>query len=131
MLVACLLLGKDVQTLPTPAARLQLIGALPWHRLTYAHVNVLRALLADRYGATYANKILSAVRATIKEAWRLGLVDADTYIRAVAVKRIEGGNDDDAAAGGALEPGEQTTLFRTCQADLSPAGPRDAAILWF
>ena len=103
---------------------------LPWHTLGYEHTNALRALLADQHGATYANKILSAVRATIKTAWQLGLVDADTYLRAAAVKHIAASDGDDAAAGRALTPGEVAALMRACTTmDPSPAGPRDAAII--
>ncbi len=103
--------------------------SLPWHKLGYQHTNALRALLAERHSAAYANKILSAVRATLKAAWQLGLMDADAYMRAAAMKRIEGSDDDDAAAGRALSPGEFTALLRACAADASPAGPRDAAII--
>ena len=103
--------------------------SLPWHKLTFAHTNALRALLAERHSASYANKILSAVRGALKAAWQLGLMDADAYMRAAAMKRIEGSDDDDAAAGRALSPGEFTALLRACAADASPAGPRDAAII--
>ena len=103
--------------------------SLPWHTLGYQHTNALRALLAERHSASYANKILSAVRSTLKAAWQLGLMDADAYMRAAAAKRIEGSDGDDAAAGRALSPGEFTALLRACAADPSPAGPRDAAII--
>ena len=103
--------------------------SLPWHKLGYQHTNALRALLAERHSAAYANKILSAVRSTLKAAWQLGLMDADAYMRAAAAKRIEGSDGDDQAAGRALSPGEFTALLRACAADPSPAGPRDAAII--
>lgn len=102
---------------------------LPWHKLTYAHTNALRALLAERHSASYANKILSAVRSTLKAAWQLGLMDADAYMRAAGVKRIEARDGDDAAAGRALLAGEFTALLRACAADATPAGARDAAII--
>ena len=103
--------------------------ALPWHALTFAHTNALRALLAERHSAAYANKILSAVRGALKAAWQLGLMPADAYMRAAQVKPVKGGDSDDAAAGRALTPGEFTALLRTCAADQTPAGPRDAAII--
>lgn len=102
---------------------------LPWHELGYQHTNALRALLAERHSAAYANKILSAVRSTLKTAWQLGLMTADAYMRAAAVKRIEGSDGDDAAAGRALTAGEFSALLRACRIDASPAGPRDAAII--
>ena len=102
---------------------------LPWHVLGFQHTNALRALLAEQHNHVTANKILSVVRSTLKAAWQLGLMPADAYMRAVAVKRIEGSDADDAAAGRALSPGEFTALLRVCAADASPAGPRDAAII--
>ena len=69
------------------------------------------------------------IRDRLKSAWQLGLMDADAYMRAAAVKRVEGSDDDDAAAGRALSPGEFTALLRACAADPTPAGPRDAAII--
>lgn len=102
---------------------------LPWHVLRFQHVDALRATLIEEHDHVTANKILSAVRAVLKRAWQLGHMDADTYMRAVDVKRIEGSDGDDQAAGRALSHGEQTQLLRVCAADASPAGPRDAAIL--
>ena len=125
---ACLLTGKDPEELPRSEKAL-LVETLPWHKLGYQHTNALRALLAERHSAAYANKILSAVRATLKAAWQLGLMDADAYMRAAAVKRVEGSDDDDAAAGRAITDGEMAALLRVCRADPSPAGPRDAAVI--
>ena len=125
---ACVLTGKDPEKLPR-AEKALLAEALPWHKLGYQHTNALRALLAERHSASYANKILSAVRGALKAAWQLGLMDADAYMRAAAVKRVEGSDDDDAAAGRALTDGEFAALMRVCRADPTPAGPRDAAII--
>lgn len=125
---ACVLTAKDPAELIPDEKRL-LVETLPWQKLGYQHTNALRALLTERHSAAYANKILSAVRGVLKAAWQLGLMDADAYMRAVAVKRVEGSDDDDAAAGRALTPGEFTALLRACAADTTPAGPRDAAII--
>ena len=125
---ACLLTGKDPEELPRSEKAL-LVETLPWHKLGYQHTNALRALLAERHSAAYANKILSAVRGVLKSAWQIGLMDADAYMRAAAVKRIKGSNDDDAAAGRALSFGEFAALLKACDDDPSPAGPRDSAII--
>ena len=50
--------------------------ALPWERLTYAHVQAARAKLAERYAPATANQSLAALRGVLKECWRLGLTDA-------------------------------------------------------
>ena len=102
---------------------------LPWAVVGFQHTNALRALLAEQCSAAYANKILSSVRGALKAAWQLGLMTADAYMRAAQVKRVEGSDGDDAAAGRALSPGEFTALLRACAVDRTPAGPRDAAII--
>ena len=50
---------------------------LPWHRLGYQHTQALRAALADRYSPATVNRHLAALRGVLKEAWRLGLMDAE------------------------------------------------------
>ncbi len=97
--------------------------ACPWHQLRHRHVAELRTRLAERYAPAAANKALSAVRGTLRAAWRLGLIDTDEYQRAIDVKNVRGSR---LPAGRALDAGEITALFRAC-ADGTPAGARDAA----
>lgn len=99
--------------------------ALPWHRLRYQHTAAVRALLAERYAPATANKHLAALRGVLKEAWRLGQMEAADYQRAVDLPGVRGGT---LPRGRALTPGELRALFTVC-ADGSPAGVRDAALL--
>lgn len=99
---------------------------LPWHLLRYQHTAAVRAALAEQYKPATANKVLAALRGTLKAAWRLELVDAEAYHRAADVVAVRGSS---APAGRELTPGEVRALLEACAADLSPAGVRDAAIL--
>ena len=72
------------------ASRCACVVALPWHKLRYAHTAALRALLAQRFSPRGANKHLCAIRGTLQEAWRLGLVDPIEYARAIDLKAIRG-----------------------------------------
>ncbi len=98
---------------------------LPWHLLRYQHTQAVRALLAARYAPATVNKHLAALRGVLKEAWRLGLMEAADYQRAVDLPGVRSGT---LPRGRALTPGELRALFAVC-ADDSPAGVRDAALL--
>jgi len=99
--------------------------ALPWHLLRYQHTQAVRAILAERYAPATVNKHLAALRGVLKEAWRLGLMEAADYQRAVDLPGVRSGT---LPRGRALAPGELRALFAVC-ADGTPAGVRDAALL--
>ncbi len=100
--------------------------SVEWSALRFQHTAAIRSHLAERYSAATANKMLSALRGTLKAAWRLGLMSADDYARAADVESITGST---LPAGRALTTGEITALLDACAADPSPAGARDAAII--
>lgn len=100
--------------------------AFPWHLLRYPHTQALRAALAERYAHAGVNLRLSALRGVLKECWRLGLMSAEEYHRAADLPSIRGST---LPSGRALSQGELRALFRVCEEDDSPAGPRDAALL--
>lgn len=100
--------------------------ALPWQHLRYTHTQAVRAVLAQRYAPATANKMLAALRGALREAWRLGLMDADAYRRAADLETVRGSR---LPSGRALTPGELRALFRACADDHSAAGRRDAALL--
>ncbi|HSL84026.1 MAG TPA: integrase, partial [Thermoanaerobaculia bacterium] len=50
----------------------------PWANLRYQHTARVRRELVQRYAPATVNKMLSALRGTLTNAWRLGLMDADT-----------------------------------------------------
>lgn len=95
-----------------------------WADLTFAETSAIRAELASRYAPATANKMLSALRGTLKNAWRLNLMDVETYQRAADLKRVTG---QTIPAGRAVAGDELTILLATCGD--GPAGARDAAII--
>ena len=97
----------------------------PWEDLRYQHTARVRRQLVDRYAPATVNKMLSALRGVLKNAWRLGLMDADTYSRAVAVENVRAKVQP---KGRAVSREEVEALFRVCAEDRSPAGKRDAAM---
>jgi site-specific recombinase XerD len=103
------------------------LDTLPWSALRYEHTQAIRARLAEQFDAATANKMLSALRQTLKAAWRLGQMTAEEYMRAADVQNVKGEKPDQ-AAGRALTPGELMALVNAC-ADGTAGGARDAAML--
>ena len=102
------------------------IELLPWGALRFQHTSAVRAVLAEKYSYATVNKMLSALRGTIKTAWRLGQLSAEDYQRAVDVQRVQG---ETLPAGRSLKTGEIAALIDVCQKDRSAVGARDAAIV--
>lgn len=91
---------------------------VPWERLRYAHVAALRArLLDDGLAPGTVNKVLSALRALVREAWRLGLCTADDLLRVREVKNVP----DRRLPRGRMLSWEETGSL------LAAAGPRERA----
>ena len=96
-----------------------------WSEVRYQHVTAMRSvLIADGAQASTINHILSAVRGTLREAWRLELISAEALARAVDVGNVSAST---IPAGRHVSVGEIRRLFETC--DDSPVGSRDAAML--
>lgn len=101
--------------------------AVPWGALRYQHTAAIRAqLLAMAYKPATNNRILSALRGTLRAAWQLGLMSAEELARAVDIKNVTG---QTLPAGRGLAAGEISGLLAVCGADHGPAGARDAAII--
>lgn len=101
---------------------------LPWGALRFQHTQAVRAVLQEKYEAATANKMLSALRQTLRAAWNLGYMTAEEYQRAINFRAVTG-EKPEAAVGRALKFGEWIGLFAMCAADASPAGVRDAAVI--
>lgn len=100
--------------------------SLDWGQVRYQHTAAVRAWLAQHYRPATANKMLAALRQVLKHAWKLGLMSAEDYHRARETGSVRG---ETLPAGRDLAPGEIAALMQACEADPSPAGARDAAII--
>lgn len=102
------------------------LWTLAWHKLRYQHTAALRSLLAELYAPATVNKMLAALRGTLKECWRLGLMDAEEYHRAADLPAVRGSV---LPRGRALSAGELRALLQACGRDPSAAGRRDGALV--
>jgi site-specific recombinase XerD len=101
------------------------VRTFPWPSLRYEHAQVVRRILVERYAPATANKVLSALRGVAREAWRLGLIDAETHARIRDVPGIRGSR---LPAGREVPIRELANLFRACAA-AGASGVRDAAAM--
>lgn len=101
------------------------IDELRWSGLTYVHTQAVRAELLERLAPATINKVLSALRGTLQEAWKLGQMTTDVYERAAAVRGIRA---TALLRGREVDRGELVALFKACK-DGTTRGARDAAIL--
>lgn len=100
--------------------------SLDWSALRFQHTTAIRSALAERYKPATVNKMLSALRQVLKQAWRLGQISQEEYARAADLKGIDA---QTLPAGRSVPTGEILALMTECGNDLTPAGARDAAIV--
>jgi integrase len=100
------------------------VVAIPWQLVRYQHVAAVRACLLDRAPAG-ANKVLSALRGVLRQAWMLGQMSSEDYQRAAAVPNLRGSR---VAPGRALSVKEVRQLFLAID-QTTTSGARDAALL--
>ncbi|WP_433257358.1 tyrosine-type recombinase/integrase [Streptosporangium sp. CA-135522] len=99
----------------------------PWHLLRYEHTVRIRALMIERgWSPAYVNKHLVALRRVLREAWRLGQMTAEEYQRAADLPTVE---HTRLPTGQHVPPEVVGAALAACDADDSPAGVRDAALL--
>lgn len=143
--IACILTGQEPDGV-SKEERERLLATIPWGSLRFQHTQAIRAKLAEIYDARTANKMLSALRRTLKEAWRLGqfyptpeeleeakerdlvISASDLYAHAVDIESVKGNSLPQSEQGRSLESGELDRLVAACQ-DGTVKGARDSAIL--
>jgi integrase len=79
-----------------------------------------------KYSPAMANKMLSALRRVLQEAWRLGLMSTEEYGRATDIQSVRGKS---LLKGRALDGEEIAALWENCIQDNSNLGARDTALL--
>jgi integrase len=103
------------------------LEAIDWGSLRYQHTAMIRARVAAIYSPATANKILVALRQTLKRAWLLGQMSAEEYQRAIQLDPITG---ETVPAGRELSQDEIKAVIDACKADKNyRAGIRDAAMI--
>jgi site-specific recombinase XerD len=109
----------------------------PWWRLRYEHTLRIRAELRERpsehgehggpaYSPASVNKHLVALRQVLLECWRLELMSAEDYKRAVDLRSVDGSR---LPRGRHIAADSLGAVLAACAADTTPAGRRDAALL--
>jgi site-specific recombinase XerD len=109
-------------------------ASCPWHCVNHQVTGTIRARLqsvvspatGERLSPATCNKMLSALRGVLRAAWRLGLMDTDTFQRAVDIPPVKGNRLE---KGRCLDQAELRALFAACDVDERPVGRRDAALL--
>jgi integrase len=99
---------------------------LDWSALRAPQTRKLQAELAARYSPATVGRMVACLRRTLKEAWRLGLIDSASYQEAIDLppaRRVT------PAQRASLTPDDLRALLAACQADPTPFGTRDAALL--
>ena len=67
------------------------MNSLNWGALRHQHTAAIRAKVAKTYSPATANKILSALRQALKQAWLLGQMPAEEYTKAIKLEPVTGG----------------------------------------
>ena len=104
-----------------------------WERVDYSIAQAIRTLLSQEISPQtgrllspgYVNAHLAALRAVLKECWRLGLITQEQRARASDLQPVRGAP---LPAGRSLTAGEKQALSAACQSDQGPQGARDAAL---
>jgi integrase/recombinase XerD len=100
---------------------------LNWGALRYQHTAAIRARISQLYGPSTANKMLSALRRTLKQAWLLGEMTAEDYRRAIELEPVR---SETLPIRRELSTSEVVALMNTCQKNKNDIeGTRDAAII--
>lgn len=130
-----------VQGLPSPTSRTSMASSLrqvaqilapgvsydliPWHEVSPEQLQVLRRLLLDRFAARTVRKALAALRGTLEQAWRMGLLSREDLER----RRLKGVKVHPTETGRVLSPGEVQRLVAAARGDGGTIGLRDAAVI--
>ena len=100
--------------------------SLDWSKLRYHHTAAVRVALMDNFAPITVNKMLSTLRRVLQEAYRLDLMKAEDYNKAVDFPNVLASPGE--PKGRLLRADEITALMKTCDGN-SVMDRRDAAII--
>ncbi len=98
---------------------------LDWSKLRYQHTAAIQSVLLEKYAATTAKKMMTALRRVLAIAYKLEKMDATSYRKATDLPSIKATSR---VAGRALTTVEITSLMEVCQSDAY--GPRFAIAVY-
>lgn len=99
---------------------------IAWHELTFAHLEAIVTRELARVRPATVNGLLAALKGTLRMAWKMGQIDAESYNRIKDIKSVPGGST--APAGRYVTVAEREALIAACQGG-TDADQRDAALL--
>jgi site-specific recombinase XerD len=102
------------------------LDTLNWASLRYQHTAAVQAVLVEKHSPATAKKMMCALKRVLREARKLGLMDAESYAIAVELPSIQSSKK---LRGRALSQQEITALMDVCTLDPTPQGTRDAALI--
>ncbi|MEY2831953.1 MAG: hypothetical protein RLZZ574_1211 [Cyanobacteriota bacterium] len=100
--------------------------SLDWSKLRYHHTAAVRTALKQRLAPTTTNKMLVALRQVLTVAYRLDLIDAQDYHKAVDIPNVKGTGQ---LRGRALSTNEIESLIECCYEQGGEIAIRDAAVI--
>ncbi|NET59593.1 MAG: site-specific integrase, partial [Symploca sp. SIO2E6] len=90
------------------------------------HTAAVQGALLEKYEPTTVKKMICALRRVLREAYKLRLINLETYETTVDLPPVR---LNQRLRGRALSQDEIAALINVCQEDLTPQGIRDAALL--
>lgn len=100
--------------------------SLDWSKLRYHHTAAVRTALKQRLAPTTTNKMLVALRQVLTVAYRLDLIEAKDYHKAVDIPNVKGTGQ---LRGRALNTIEIKSLIECCHEQGGAIAMRDAAVI--
>jgi integrase/recombinase XerD len=100
--------------------------SLDWSKLRYHHTAAVRTALKQRLAPTTTNKMLVALRQVLTVAYRLDLIEASDYHKAVDIPNVKGTGQ---LRGRALTTREIESLIECCYEQGGAIAIRDAAVI--
>jgi integrase/recombinase XerD len=99
---------------------------LNWAALKYQHTSAIQAAMLEKYAPATAKKMMCALKRVLREARKLGLMEAQDYTTAIDLPSIK---DAKKLRGRALSKSEIAALMEGCTNDSTTQGIRDAALI--
>ena len=103
------------------------IETVEWGNIRFQHATAIKSRILDSgYSPATARKMLSALRGTLRSAWKLGQMNAEDLAKALDLGKVTGSS---LPQGRFITAEEIEKLFKVCTDDHGNIGARDAALL--